>query len=112
MRAVSVEQFAHAQQWTHVPIFLLAVALVGFVQFYFRTGRLWLGLTAIGLRCSALLINFAFPPSLNFSEITALRQVDFLGTSVSVTGRRVESMDASQRDKLARFACLCGRRID
>jgi two-component system sensor kinase FixL len=83
MRAVSVEQFARAQQWTHVPIFLLGVALVGFVQSYFRSGRLWLGLTAIGLRCSALLINFAFPPSLNFSEISALRQVDFLGTSVS-----------------------------
>jgi PAS domain S-box-containing protein len=84
MRAVSVEQFAHAQQWTHVPIFLLAVALVGFVQLYFRTGRLWLGLTAIGLRGSALLINFASPPSLNFREITALRHINFLGTSVSV----------------------------
>ena len=83
MRASSVEQFARAQQLTHIPIFLLVVALVGFGQRYFRTGRLWLGLTVIGLRFSALVINFAFPPSLNFREITALRQVNFLGSSVA-----------------------------
>jgi len=83
MRAVSVERFARAQQWTHLPIFLLVVAIVGFVQLYFRSGRLWLGLTVIGLRFSTLVINFAFPPSLSFSEITGLRHVNFLGANVS-----------------------------
>lgn len=83
MWAVSVEQFARALQWTYLPIFLLVVALVGFVQLYFCTGRLWLGLTVIGLRFSALVINFAFPPSLNFREITALRHIDFLGAKVA-----------------------------
>jgi hypothetical protein len=42
MRSGTVDQFARAQQWTHVPIFILVVALVGFVRLYFHTGRLWL----------------------------------------------------------------------
>ena len=84
MHAGSVEQFVRAQRWTHLPIFLLVTALVGFVETYFHTGRLWLGLTVIGLRFSALVINFAFPLGLNFREITALRHIDFLGSSVVV----------------------------
>ena len=84
MRATSVEQFARAQQWTHVPIFVLVVALVAFVRLYFHTGRLWLGVTVCAVRFVSLVINFAFPPSLNFSEITTLRHLHFLGETVSV----------------------------
>jgi two-component system sensor kinase FixL len=84
MRATSVQQFARAQQWTHVPIFILVVALVCFVRLYFRTGRLWLGVTACVARLLSLIINFAFPPSLNFREITALRHLHFMGETVSV----------------------------
>jgi two-component system, LuxR family, sensor kinase FixL len=84
MRATSVEQFARAQQWTHVPIFVLVVALVAFVRLYFHTGRLWLGLTVCAVRFVSLVINFAFPPSLNFREITALGHLRFLGETVSV----------------------------
>jgi two-component system, LuxR family, sensor kinase FixL len=84
MRASSVEQFARAQQWTYLPIFILVVALVAFVQLYFRTGRVWLGVTVCAVRFVSLIINFAFPPSINFREITALRHVHFLGGTVSV----------------------------
>jgi two-component system, LuxR family, sensor kinase FixL len=84
MRATSVEQFARAQQWTHLPIFVLVVALVAFVRLYFHTGRLWLGVSVCAVRFVSLVINFAFPPSLNFREITALRHLDFLGETVSV----------------------------
>jgi PAS domain S-box-containing protein len=83
MRATSVEQFARAQQLIHLPIFLIVAGLVGFVQSYFGTGRLWLALSVIGLRFSALVVNFAVPTSLNFREITALRHIDFLGASVA-----------------------------
>jgi two-component system, LuxR family, sensor kinase FixL len=84
MRAGTVDQFARAQQWTHVPIFFLVVALVGFVRLYFHTGRLWLGMIACAVRFLSLIINFAFPPSLNFREITALRHLHFMGEIVSV----------------------------
>ena len=84
MRATSVEQFARAQQWTHLPVFVLVVALVAFVRLYFGTGRVWLGVTVCAVRFVSLIINFASPPSLNFREITALRHVHFLGQSVSV----------------------------
>lgn len=83
MRANSIEQFARAQQWAHVPLFVLVVALVGFVYFYFGTSRLWLGVAACFVRFICLIINFAFPPNLNFREITALRPVPFLGETVS-----------------------------
>lgn len=84
MRATSVDEFARAQRWVHVPIFVLVVALVCFVRFYFHTGRLWLGVTAGAVRFVSLIINFVFPPSLNFREITALRHLHFMGQSVSV----------------------------
>jgi len=84
MHATSVEEFAHAQRSTHIPIFVLVVALVAFVRIYFGTGRIWLGVTVCALRLFALIINFAFPPSLNFREITALRHVQFLGQTVSL----------------------------
>ena len=84
MRSTSVAQFARAQQWTHLPIFILVVALVGFVRLYFGTGRVWLGVTVCAVRFISLIINFAFPPSLNFREITTLRPVHFLGATVSV----------------------------
>jgi PAS domain S-box-containing protein len=84
MRARTPVAFARAQQWTHVPIFVLTVALVGFVRFYFGTGRIWLGATVCILRFVSLIINFAFPPSLNFRQITNLRDLPFLGQTVSV----------------------------
>ena len=84
MHARSVEQFARAQQLTHVPVFILVVALVGFVDLYFRTARLWLGLMVIAVRFLSLIVNFALPPNVNFRQITALRHIDFLGQSVSV----------------------------
>ncbi len=41
-------------------------AILGFVHFYFGTGRLWLGVLACGLRALCLVVNFALPPNLNF----------------------------------------------
>ena len=51
-------------------------------KFLFRYGPDLLGIFAVGIRLIALAINFAFPPNLNFREITALRHFDFLGETV------------------------------
>jgi len=80
MRAQTTEQIGTAQQWTHVPILVLVIALVGFVRLYFGTGRLWLGVAG----CAARAVSLALPPNLNFREVTGVRHVEFLGQTVSV----------------------------
>ena len=79
-------QIGRNVQLFHVPVFLLFVAIVGFVHFYFGSGRLWLGLSACLVRFFALLLNFVLPPNLNYREITFLRQLDFLGETVAMPG--------------------------
>ena len=84
MHARTPEEFGVAARWAHVPVWVLVVSLVGFARLHLRAGRSWLGWTICGLRTLALLLDFVFHPSLNYREITALRQVPFLGESVSV----------------------------
>jgi two-component system sensor kinase FixL len=83
MRADSVEQFVRALRWLQLPVFLLVVALVGFVRLYLGTGRLWLGVSACVMRFVCLIVNFAVTPSLSYRQITGLRQLHFLGENVS-----------------------------
>lgn len=82
----TIEEIGRAQQWTHVPIFFLVAGIAGFVHSYFGTGRLWLGLAACGVRFVCLVINFTNPPSFNFSQITEVRRISFLGETVSMPG--------------------------
>jgi PAS domain S-box-containing protein len=84
MHSRTTEEIGRAQQWTHVPVTLLVLAIIGFVRSYFGTGRLWLGIAACGTRLVSLAINFAFPPNLNFREITGLRHFGFLGETVAM----------------------------
>ena len=83
MYAATVEQYAKALRWVHVPIFVGFIAIVGFVQLYFGTGRLWLGITVGGLRLVCLVINFLSPLNLNFRAITGLSHIPVLGEMVS-----------------------------
>ncbi len=83
MHSRAIEEIRRAQQWTHVPVFLLSVGVVGFVFSYFGTGRLWLGIAAVGTRLLTLIINFT-SPNLNFREITGLRRFDFLGDPIAM----------------------------
>lgn len=83
MHSRTIEQIGRAHQWTHVPVFLLIVGIAGFVHFYFRTGRPWLGIAACLTRLVSLAINFTAPPSLNFREITGVRLFGFLGETVA-----------------------------
>ena len=83
MHARTIEEIGRAQRWTHVPVFLLIVAIVGFVHFYLGTGRLWLGIAACLVRLVSLVINFAALPNLNFREITGVRRFGFLGETVA-----------------------------
>jgi PAS domain S-box-containing protein len=84
MHSRTAEEIGRAIQWTHLPVFFLVLAIVGFVRFYFGTGRLWLGIAACVARLVSLVINFAFPPNLSFREITSLRQFSFLGETIAM----------------------------
>ena len=83
MHARTIDEIGRAQRWTHVPVFTLLVAIAGFVHFYLGTGRLWLAIAACLARLVSLVINFAYPPNLNFREITGVRLFGFLGETVA-----------------------------
>jgi two-component system sensor kinase FixL len=84
MRAESPAGFAAAIRWAHVPVWVIVLALVGFVRLYFLAGRTWLLWTVCGLRTVSLLLNFLTGQNLNYREITGLRHVSFLGESVPI----------------------------
>ena len=84
MHAQTPEEFGLFLRWFHVPGWLMIVTLVGFVRLYQRAGRPWLAWTVCGLRTVTLILDFVFTPNVNFRQITALRQISFLGTSISV----------------------------
>ena len=89
MRTDSIERFAMMIRWGHVLLFALVASMVGFVGLYFGTGRWWLGGAAVGVRLLSLIINFSSHPNLNYREITALKQMDFLGDWVWVVAQSV-----------------------
>jgi two-component system, LuxR family, sensor kinase FixL len=84
MLAQTPEEFGTAMRWAHVPLLLWLVSTVWFVRFHLGAGRLWLAWTVCGLRTFTLLPNFLTGQNLNLREITTLRQISFLGQSVSV----------------------------
>ena len=50
----------------------------------FAATRSGLALLPIGMRLLCLIINFAYPPNLNFRAVTGLRPLDFLGDTISM----------------------------
>ena len=90
MRAESPVEFGMALRWTHVPVWVLIVSLVGFVRFYLHAGRPWLAWTVCGVRTLSLFLDFVFSPNLNYREISGLQHVPFLGETV-VTADGVRS---------------------
>jgi len=84
MHAQSREQFGKLIWWAHLPVFFLAVSIVGFVRLYFSAGRPWLGYAACGLRLLDLIINFFSMPNANYKQITGLRHLTLGGETISV----------------------------
>ena len=89
MHAASPAEYGRWVRWFHVPNACATLGLVVFVRLEFGTGRLWLAGAIIALRASLLVVNFLQDPNLNWSEISALRTIQFLGEPVSVIGAAV-----------------------
>jgi two-component system, LuxR family, sensor kinase FixL len=84
LHADTPAEFGRMAWWYQFPVWSALVAVVGFVRFYLKAGRPWLGWTAVLLRTLALAINFFSTPSINFREITSLEKVTVFGDSLSL----------------------------
>jgi two-component system sensor kinase FixL len=84
LRADTVEIYGTVLWWAQLPVWLLIVSVVLFTRFHLRAGRAWLAWAVVGTRTLALALNFFATPNINFSAITALRQVPFLGETIVI----------------------------
>lgn len=89
MRSATPEEIGSAIRLAYVPVAVLVMALVGFVQLSFGHGRRWLAGTTLGLQGLALILNFTTGSNIIHHEIAELRQMKFLGETVSVVGEAV-----------------------
>lgn len=76
-------------RWMHPALFGLVVGTVAFVHLHLGTGRRWLLWSIIAVRTAILVINYSSYPNFNFSEITSVHRIQFLGESVTVVGDAV-----------------------
>ena len=82
MRADTPAGLAALARWSHVPLAMVIISIVGFVRLYFDAGRLWLAYAVIGCRLAALALNFLTGVNVNFQEITALDHLHLWGGAV------------------------------
>ena len=73
------ERYDTLVRWQHIPVFVLLVSMVWFVQVYFGTGRRWLAQVITGLWLVALAANFLSPHSLVYAAVPRLHRVDTWG---------------------------------
>jgi len=83
IRAQTPAEFQTAVRSAQVPLFFWLVSIVWFVWYYLGAGRLWLAWTITSIRVFYLLLTF-----LNEQTVTALRQIQFLGESVTIRSGR------------------------
>ena len=86
MYAKSPAEYGAAIRWGHFAYGFIAVGSLGFVHFYFGTGKGWLLGAALGLRLLAVVVNFSTGLNLHIGAIQSLQQVNFLGEPVSMLG--------------------------
>lgn len=67
MRTRDLEAYNVLLRWAAMPISIMVAAVTGFIWTFFRTGRRWLALTAVGLNVLANLVNLV-------SEVPVIRQ--------------------------------------
>ncbi|PYJ59616.1 MAG: PAS domain-containing sensor histidine kinase, partial [Verrucomicrobia bacterium] len=84
MNAQTVERYEALVRWIHVPVWVLMLSFVAFVRIYLHAGRAWLAWSIYGLRTLVLILNFIFPVSINFRDITDIRHFSWAGEIVSV----------------------------
>ena len=103
MYAKSPAEYGTAVRWGHFAYGFVAVGSLGFVHFYFGTGKGWLLGAALGLRLLAVVANFSTGLNLHIRAIHSLQQMNFLGEPVSMLGEWTPNPWV----RLGQFAALC-----
>lgn len=86
MNAPDPGTYATAVRWAQLATLLSTVGVLGFVHFYFGTGRFrWL-VTALGLRLLTVIANFTTGENIQIRSIESIRRMPFLGTDISALG--------------------------
>ena len=75
LQTTSIETYQLVVKLGHIPVFLLLVSLVWFVDIYFGTGKRWLTILISVMWTLALIINFASETNLAFESISELKRV-------------------------------------
>ncbi len=85
MRAPTPAFYVATLRWAHIPLAMVVFSIVGFVHFYFGTGRPWLAGTIVAIRLASLMLNFTTGANVNFLEVTSLDPSNLVG-GVTVVG--------------------------
>jgi len=83
MRTRTPAEFQAILRWMHVSVATLIIAIVWFLRSRLGAGRLWLAWLITGLRVLTVLLGFSLFPNATFQEVHALREVHFLGETLS-----------------------------
>ena len=86
MYAKSPTEYGTAVRWSHFAFGFVVLGSLGFVHFYFGTGKGWLLGLALGSRLLAVVVNFSTGLNLHIGAIQSLQPVNFLGEPVSMLG--------------------------
>lgn len=108
MFATTTDAFATAQRWFHVPLFVSFVSIVVLVRVLLGAGRLWLACMICFVRAVLLVANFTSGASLNYLQVTALRQVSLWGDLVSVADATVNPWTRVAALTIVMFAVYVG----
>jgi PAS domain S-box-containing protein len=84
MNARTPEQFASVLRHAHLAVFVLTLSLLAMVRLIFGPSHAWIGMAAAAFRIAALAANYGTGANVNFTEISTLREIEFLGRLVSV----------------------------
>jgi PAS domain S-box-containing protein len=90
MRAGTPEEVLLALRLAQAPMFIWLVALTWFIKVHLREGRAWLAWTISGLRV-LYVIPTIFGINVNYTAITNVRHMQFLGEPVTVIGQGVRN---------------------
>ena len=84
MHAQSVDGFVRLLYWQHFFVWFSHVFFGLFVWFHFKAGNSWILWSGLGLRTVAFIISLLSQFSINFTEITGLKHIDFYGETLSI----------------------------
>ncbi|MGB5611724.1 MAG: PAS domain-containing protein, partial [Sedimenticolaceae bacterium] len=83
MHAQTPAEYGAILRWMHVSAAAMVISIVWFIRCHLRAGRIWLAWLITGLRIAILILNFSLSPNASFEEIHALKEVSFLGETLS-----------------------------